>query len=188
MKLVPELVTKAIAEPLTLAEAKKQVEISSSDSTHDQQLQMMIEDARQQWERDTDSVCCFQTYKVRLRAFYDELKLPKSPVHSIIHIKYFNADNTLTTWPSNKYQLHVDEVRVAYLETIPAYAARWDAWEVQYKCGYSQDQSLVPAIAKRAMLLLVGYYFDANRGDNDRVNDLRAYEALVAKFMRSSYP
>jgi len=51
MKLVPELVTGPTAEPLTLAEAKKQVEISSTDTAHDNQLQMLIEDARQQWER-----------------------------------------------------------------------------------------------------------------------------------------
>lgn len=188
MKLEPELVTGPTAEPLTLAEAKKQVEIASTDTTHDSQLQMLITDAREQWENDTDSVCCFQTYKIRFRAFYDELKLPKSPVHSITHIKYFNADNSITTWASNKYQLHGSDIRVAYLETIPAYAARWDAWEVQYKVGYSQDGTLVPAIAKRAMLLLIGYYFDGNRGDNDRANDLRAYEALVNKFMRASYP
>jgi len=38
------------------------------------------------------------------------------------------------------------------------------------------------------MLLLIAYYHYGNRGDNDRPNDLRAYEALCRRYQRSSYP
>jgi uncharacterized phiE125 gp8 family phage protein len=188
MKMEPELVTGPTVEPITLDQAKKQLEIASSDSTHDSQLQMMIAEARQQWERDTDSICCYQTWRVRYGSFYDGFGLPKSPIQSITTIKYYDSSNVLQTWASTEYQLHGSNIRLGYQKLIPAYALRWDAWEYTYRCGYSQDGALVPAIAKRAMLLLVGYYFDANRGDNDRPNDMRAYEALVTKFMRSSYP
>lgn len=56
MRLQAELVTGPTVEPLTLNEAKKQLEIATSDTTHDGQLAQMIQEAREQWEHDTDSV------------------------------------------------------------------------------------------------------------------------------------
>jgi len=80
------------------------------------------------------------------------------------------------------------KVHLKYQQYWPtAIVDRWDAVEVIYVAGYTSARR-VPAIAKQAMLLLVGYYFDANRGDNDRSNDLQAYERLVSRFMRSTYP
>jgi uncharacterized phiE125 gp8 family phage protein len=85
--------------------------------------------------------------------------------------------------------LHVDQIRIAYLQVLPGTAARWDAWSVNYKAGYSQDGQLVPAIAKNAMLLLIGHYFE-NRDMlmNEALQTMRPYEALVRRYMRASYP
>lgn len=183
-----ELVTGPTAEPLTLAEAKKQLEISSSDSTHDVQLQGMIQEARQQWEKDTDTVCCYQTWRMRTNVMKDGFRLRKRPIQSITSIQYYDSGNTLQTWNTSQYSLYVDQIKLGYQVTIPAVSDRWDAWTITYRLGYSQDATSVPAVAKRAMLLLIGYYFDANRGDNDRLHDMKAYEALVAKYSRSDYP
>jgi uncharacterized phiE125 gp8 family phage protein len=174
---------------LTLAEAKKQLEISSSDSTHDIQLQAAIAEARQQWEHDTDSACCYQTWKVRVRGIYDRFALPKRPVQSITSIQYYDGANNLQTWAASQYQLHINEIRMAYQITLPAVADRWDAWTITYRIGYSQDATSVPAIAKRAMLLLIGYYFE-NRDmlANEVIYNRKVYEELVARFMRSTYP
>ena len=183
-----ELLVGPTAEPLTLAEAKKQLEISASDTAHDVQLQLAISESREQWEHDTDSACCYQNWKVRTSGLPDGLQLPKKPIQSIVSIQYYDGANNLQTLSTSLYQLYVQEIKYAYQATMPATSSRWDAWTITYRCGYSQDGTLVPAIAKRAMLLLIGYYFDANRGDNDRMTDNRAYESLVAKFMRASYP
>ena len=77
---------------------------------------------------------------------------------------------------------------LAYNQDWPLTLDRWDAVEVNYTLGSVADSTQVSAVAKQAMLLLVGYYFDANRGDHDRPNDQKAYERLVHKYMRSSYP
>lgn len=184
-----ELVTGPTAEPLTLAEAKKHLEIAATDDSHDVHLQEAIADARQQWEQDTDSVLCFQTWRLRVNGLPDRLALPKRPIHSITTIKYYDGNNTLQTLAGSYYQLHINEIRHAYQVTLPATASRWDSWEITYKCGYSQDQTLVPPIAKRALLLLVGYYFE-NRDMlvADGTYSRGPYEALVTKFMRSNYP
>jgi len=184
------LVTAPVSEPITLAEAKKQLELSPTDTAHDAQLSLLIQAAREQWEADTDSACLTQTWKVTAEEFDDdEIYLPKRPVQSITHVKYYDSGDVLQTLSTSVYDLDQScrAVRLKNLQVWPAVSDRWDAITITYVAGYAQSY-LVPAIAKQAMLLLVGYYFDANRGDNDRNSDQRAYEALVTKFMRSNYP
>ncbi len=190
-RLVPEVTVGPTSEPLTLNEAKKQLEISESDDAHDEALRVAIQEAREQWEADTDSVTCFQTFRIKTEASIDRMILPRRPVVSITSIKYYNEANTQTTLPTTIYNFDTAkaQIRLQYLQVLPSVLDRWDSWEIIYKSGYSQDGTLVPAIAKRAMLLLVGHYFE-NRDMlvSPGMADLKAYENLVKKFMRSTYP
>ena len=185
------VVTAPTLEPLTLDEAKKQVEVASSDTYHDEHLIRLIQQAREQWETDTDSACLTQTLRVYLDAFCDiAIDLPRRPIQSISTVKYYDGSNVLQTLSSSVYSLNAAEreVELAYNQSWPSTVlGRWDAVQITYIAGYTSRQ-LVPMLARQAMLLLVGYYFEANRGDNDRQNDLRAYENLVLKQMRSTYP
>lgn len=184
-----EVISGPSVEPLTLDQVKKQLEISVSDTTHDIQLASMIQEAREQWEHDTDSVTCYQTLRIKVSDFYDGFELPKGPVQSVTSLQYYDGTNNLQTYSSANYSLHKDEIRLGYQVTLPAWSARWDAWAITYRSGYSQDASLVPAIAKRAMLLLVANYFE-NRDMlmSEAMQSQKAYEMLVRRFMRSSYP
>lgn len=189
--LATEVVTPPAMEPLTLSEAKKQLEIAVSDTTHDEQLQRAIQEAREQWERDTDDVCCYTTFKIQTDHLGIQNILPKKPVVDITSITYYDPGNVLRTMGTDNYQLHIPKrvLRLAYLRRWPVAAPRWDAFTITYRCGYSADGTLVPAIAKRAMLLLIGYYFE-NRDmliDEQRFN-MAAYEKLVKRFVRSTYP
>jgi uncharacterized phiE125 gp8 family phage protein len=189
VRLLAEVVTKPTAEPVTLSEAKKQLEIASSDTSHDTHLSALIGAAREQWEHDTDSVTCFQTLRLRVASIFDGFKLLKSPIHSITSIQYFDGSNTLQTLASSQYQLHGDQIRLAYLVTLPATVSRWDAWQVTYKAGHSQDGQSVPEAARAAILMLVAHYFE-NRDMvmSDALQTMRPYEMLVRRFMRASYP
>ena len=184
------LVTPPVSEPITLAEAKKQLELSSTDTAHDAHLSLLIQAAREQWEADTDSAALTQTWKITASDFYDDVMLlPKRPVQSITHVKYYDSGNVLQTLSTSIYDFDQPNraVRLKNLEVWPSVYDRWDGVIITYVAGYTAAYN-VPAIMKQAMLLLIGYYFDANRGENDRSNDQRAYESLVAKFMRSNYP
>lgn len=189
MRIQAELVTAPTYEPISLSEVKAQLSIAASDTSHDSTLGQMIVEARQQWEHDTDSVCCYQTWRVRMGNLEDRFALPKRPVQSITAITYFDGNNASQTLSASLYQLHINEFRLAYQATLPAVADRWDAWTVNYRLGYSIDALSVPAIAKRAMLLLVGSYFE-NRDMlmQEAYQSQKAYELLVSKFMRSNYP
>lgn len=189
-RLTPEIVTRPTTEPITLVEAKKQCEIATSDTAHDDHVNALIADARQKWEDDTDSALCNQTWRVVTSGFEDGMKLPKRPIQSITSITYYDGTNTQKTLGTDIYQLHVgrQELRLQWLKIVPVSLARWDAWTITYLCGYGADGTNVPGVAKRAMMMLIGYHYDANRGDNDRPNDMAHYERLVLGYMRSSYP
>lgn len=188
--IIAEVVTGPIAEPVTVAEAKKQLEIATNDATHDQHIASLIQEAREQWENDTGSVTTTRSLVIKTQSIYDGMRFPITPVSSVSLIQYYNTANQSANWSSSNYQLHAGKyLRIPSTATVPATYARWDAWSITFVAGYSADGSLVPAIAKRAMLLLIGHYFE-NRDMliSDGVSSMRAYEALVHRFMRSTYP
>jgi len=185
------VVTGPTSEPVTLTQAKKQLEISTSDTAHDDQLTLLIQAAREQWEHDTDSCCLTQTLSVTLEEWEDdEIYLPKRPVQSITSITYYDTGNTQQTLSTSVYSLDAAcrAVRLKYMQIWPAIVDRWDAVTVTYVAGYTNASS-VPAIAKQAILLLVGHYFE-NRDQllGESMQTLPVYESLVRRFMRSSYP
>lgn len=185
--LSPVLVTAPTLEPITLCEAKKHLEIAESDYLHDDYLTDLIQQAREQWEMDTDTCCINQTLRVQFQSFPDGLMLPRRPIQSITSIQYYDGANTLQTLATSIYQLDAAKrrVRFAYQQTLPATAARWDAWQITYVAGYGSTAASVPSVAKQAMKLLIGSAFEFRESTD---NKPQAYEALVMKFMRSTYP
>lgn len=189
VKFYPEVTTGPTSEPVTIAEAKAHLSIAESDTTHDGKLRALIMAARDQWENDTDSITCYQSFRLRTNYVHDRLRLPKTPIQSITSIQYYDGNNSLQTLSASLYQLHVNEIRYGYQVTLPAYADRWDAWTITYRCGYSQDGRLVPSIAKQAMLLLVAFYFEnPDMLMSEALQSMRPYNALVTRFQRSTYP
>lgn len=184
-----EVVVAPAVEPVSITEARSHVELAASDSNHDTELARAIEDARQQWERDTSEYFITRTMRLTLDSL-DEIQFPHRPVTAIASVKYYDSTNTQQTLSTSVYQLDTanNRLRLAYDQSWPTYLDRWDSIEINYTLGSHSDETTVPAVAKRAMLLLVGYYFRANKGDDDRAYDLQAYERLVAKHMRSTYP
>lgn len=186
----PTVITPAVSEPITTAEAKRQLFLAESDTSHDAEIVSLIQAAREQWERDTDTTMLTTTLRVNAERLNGrEVKLPSRPIQSVTSFTYYDSVNALQTLSTSIYSLDAQSraIRLTWNESWPVLAIRWDAVAITYVAGYT-DRALIPAIAKQAMLLLVGYYGFGNKGDNDRPNDLRAYENLVLKFMRSSYP
>ena len=186
----PTVVTGPTTEPITLAEAKRQLFLSESDTSQDAELTSRIQAAREQWEHDTDGVLFTRTLSVTSEQFGGgQIKLDSRPVTSITHIKYYDPSDVLTTFASSKYSFDAAEgaIELNWAESWPVTSIRWDAIKITFVAGYA-TVATIPAIAKQAMLLLVAYYHYGNRGDNDRPNDQRAYENLVRRYMRSTYP
>lgn len=181
------VVTGPTSEPVTLAQARKQLELSPSDTAHDDQLSLLIQAAREQWEHDTDSALLTQTLSVAL-PYFAEVELPKRPIQSITSVTYYNEADVLQTLSTSIYDLDKPRrlMRLKTLQTWPSVASRWDAATITYVAGHA-SVAAVPAIAKQAVLLLVGNYFE-NRDMIGSAMSLAAYENLVMRFRRASYP
>lgn len=182
--------TPPTLKPVTLVQARKHCELPQDDATHDDQLTLLIDVATDQFENDCDLCLLTQTLRVYSENWCEKVYLPKRPVQSIASIKYYDTSNTQQTLSSSVYSLNLPQrsVELKVDQAWPAIATdRWDAIEINYVCGYT-SADLVPAAARHAVLLLIGYYFSQNRGDNDRPNDMTAYRRIVNQFLRSTYP
>lgn len=184
------LVTAPVSEPITLAEARKQLELSASDTNHDDHLTLLIQAAREQWEHDTDSACLTQTWKVNLPSFCGSvIDLPKRPIQSAA-VTYYDSGNVSQTLSTSIYTLNANErkIHLTSLQSWPVTYERWDAVTVTYVCGY-MSAALVPAFHKQAMRLLISHYFE-NRDMlmSESLQSMPAYEALVNRCLRSTYP
>lgn len=169
---------------------KRQLFLAESDQSRDDELVNLIQAAREQWEHDTDSTMLTKTLRVTAERLNGrKVCLPSRPIQSVESFTYYDSQDNLQTLPTSVYSLDAQSrcIRLDWNESWPVLSIRWDAVTITYIAGLL-DQTLIPAIAKQAMLLLVTYYSVGNRGDNDRPNDMRAYESLVTRFMRSSYP
>lgn len=185
------IVTPPKTEPITLTEARRQISWSQNDNTHDAALSHLIQAAREQWEHDTDSSVLTQTLRCTAEGFYgDCIELPRGPIQSITSITYYDSANVQQTLSSSIYNLNAEEreVELAYLQVWPPTVYRWDAVTVNYVAGYSSVAN-VPAIAKQAMMLLIGFNFTVRDMLVDfQLQTMEAYERLVRRFMRRTYP
>ena len=179
-----------VLEALSLSEVKKHIVISSTDDSHDGHLYQLMQAAREQWEDDTDSSAITQTRTIKLQSFPDCIELPRRPIQSVSSIQYYDGGNASQTLSTSVYALDAEwrKLRLKYQQYWPYTVDRWDAITVTYVAGYAAAYD-VPRIARQAMLLLVGYYFE-NRDlhANEIVYNREAYEALVRRYMRSTYP
>jgi len=73
------------SQPLSVADAKKQLEVAADDTAHDTHFTALIVAAREQFERDTPWVTTEQTFELLLDEFPvgDRIPFPVKPVTSV---------------------------------------------------------------------------------------------------------
>lgn len=163
--------TAPAVEPISLTEAKKQVEVATAITTHDTQLTNLIVAARQAAEAETHRQIITATWKLILDRFpcsADEpIRLPFGRLQSVTHVKYYDTAGDQQTWSIANYIASTSRepglIRTAYGITWPAIQPRPDAVEVQFVCGYGVAVD-VPQLLKAGMLLLIGHWFEHREG------------------------
>ena len=180
----PILVTAPTVDVVTLAQAKKQVELADSDTAHDEHLYELIDRARDEFEADCDLCISPQTWKFYADDMDEEMQLQKGPIQSIASIKYYDTNNALQTLSTSIYNFDVANrtIRLQYNQLWPVATTRWDAWEITYLCGFAT----VPPMAVQAMLILIEKYFLGREAMKEPT--FNTYQRLVNKMQRSTYP
>ena len=180
-------------EPISVADAKKQLELSSADSTHDEALTEAIEAAREQFEKDTPWVPVSQTFELLLDAFPSggAIELPVRPVTAISSITYADGSDAEATLSSSLYSLSRTGrfVLLAYDQEWPSIVSHPESVVITFVAGFP-GQTAVPRLIKRALLLQVGKWF-VDRDMMETQPEMQfdqAYERIIRRLMRASYP
>ena len=186
-------VTGPTVEPVSVADAKKQLEIASSDSSHDDQITNAIVAAREQLEHDTQYVTTTQTFEVLLDRFPASdgmIRLPLFPIQSLTSIEYTNEDEAAATVSTTVADVDRAKrhIRLKWDQEWPDCSEQRDAVVVTVVAGYG-SQAAVPKLVKQAILLQVTKWFEF-RGDEvgkETEYDV-AYERIIRRLMRENYP
>jgi hypothetical protein len=179
--------------PVSLNEAKKQLEIDDSDTSHDAYLQGLIQAATDEAERFTGRSLITRTYKnfwdkwpaspsqeiwwegVRegpetlLGGSKRDFELPRPPLQSVTHVKTYDDNDTATTFSSDKYFVSAPDsgpgrIVLRRSESAPTIERVADGLEVQWLAGYGDNPGDVPEPIRHGILMTVAWAF-TNRGD-----------------------
>lgn len=159
-----KLITPPAVEPVTLEEAKKQVELPLSATSHDDQLTRLIKAAREDVERHTRRALITQTWRRSLPAFPSgRIFIPRPPLRSV-SIEYYDGVGVSQSLASELVQVDTDSapgsVEPAPDETWPStQALRRDAVTIEFECGFGDAASDVPEVYRQLILEIVAFRF-----------------------------
>lgn len=184
--------------PISVLDLKKQLEIAPGDPTHNDHLEMIINSAVDELERDT-GICLAQTvYDWTIDCFYsEEIRLPVRPASAITWIKYYDSAESQQTLDSSIYDFIPDRqganpgfptIQLKWDEKWPATHGRYDSVSIRFTAGYGDESTEIPAVFRQALLLLCTSRFE-HRGETMMANSKHqvAYDALIMKYLRPTY-
>lgn len=188
MPWLPAEVTVApAAEPVSIAEARKQAAIADGDITYDTELTIYIKAAREHVEKLTGTKLITQTVVLRADNFSALCRLPVVPLQAVTSIKYLDAaDVEQTVDPAVYEPVLVGRrpfVRLKSGQAWPPARCVRDAVRVTVTAGYGAAAA-VPAPVKQALLLLIGAWF-RDREDSSQGQTLpipNGAQALLANY------
>lgn len=166
IRIVPVLAPRAL--PISLAEAKLQRRIESSDTAEDTLLTALIRAAADYAERATRRQLVLATYDAKYDAFpTGPFSLPPSPLRKVVSISYLDTAGATQTLASSYYTAFTDEepgaIRLAYGQTWPATRDIENGVTVRFRAGH-----LIPFTAAAASDLITAY--DHPHADGDVVH------------------
>lgn len=146
---------------ITTADAKKHLEIPSSDTTHDAHVDALVEAATLKAEAYTNRLLRSSTVELTLDNFKKEIRLPFAPLVSVQGVDYFDADNVERTDLATSYYGVATQYEPGFVylkdgQTWPSVYTDPATVKIRYTAGYTG----VPELLLRGMLLYVGHLFE----------------------------
>lgn len=154
--------TEPSEEPVNIKDLKHYSRVDSHDDND--LIKQLCKAARTYIERNARLAMVNTTYDYILPQFDDTIRLPKGPIQSIKHIKYFDDDGNKQTLSTDKYQL-VKSDRVGTIErapdkSYPSTQDREDAVTITFTAGYGKTADDVPNELRIAIKMLTLHWYD----------------------------
>jgi uncharacterized phiE125 gp8 family phage protein len=185
----------AAFDPISLADAKKQLGIAESNESHDQDVLRMIATARREVEKDAMLVTATGTYTVKRTEWTNSywLELPSSlrPVTSLTSIVYTATDGTATTWSSAQYSLDTHSitpmVKLVYGYSWPTVRGDINGITITAVAGYA-NPAAIPADVVHALKLNISMQWQEEMNElKERDNTQKAYERVINLLRQEIY-
>jgi uncharacterized phiE125 gp8 family phage protein len=166
----PVLVTPPAEQPVSLAEAKAHLRVTSNDD--DVLIGSLIKAATAKLDGYSGILgraLVTQTWAVDLDRFGDRLRLPLRPVQSVATVQYYDTAGVQQTLAGAGYALLADAigsyVALAPNAVWPGTYGRSDAVRVTFVAGYG-NAAAVPEPIRVAILLAVQHLYALRNSEN----------------------
>ena len=190
--------TGPASEPVTTAEAKKHLELLSTDSTHDSAIDDFIAAGREQVEHDTGYALITQNHTLSFAEFPSQrwacpsyprldttvIPLEIRPIQTIDSITYYDSNNSQQTLATSVYGLNTAQ-RLCYLkynQSWPSVTPQYGGIVISMTTGYGSAAN-VPNLFKQMILMQVQAWFDPYQ----RPQSMDAYERLQSRVATPHY-
>ncbi len=156
------LTTAPTVEPITLDEMKDHLRLTSVDD--DTYILDLITTARVWAENFQGRAYNTQTWTYWLDDWPDgiAISLPRPPLQSVSHVKYYDTDDLADTFASTNYLVDTVRGRIVLNDDAdwPTTSLRpANAIEVQFVAGYGDVSGNVPAMVRHAIKVLVAHQY-----------------------------
>lgn len=157
-------------EPVSLAEARLQckliVDPESGIHEDDPLLQEIITAARERVEHDASLCLVKSTFEGYIDSFPPaDIILQQSPVTAVTKVEYM-SNGVYVEWPQDQWEANIismpGRVHPRYGYSYPTHDTAYNAVKVTFTAGYTNAGS-VPKLAKMAMLLLIGHWYEVRQ-------------------------
>lgn len=165
-------VTAPAASPISLAEAKAQMKVESSDD--DTIIQRLIDAAVAfvDVQGALGKAMITQTWGQWLSPNPSTVYLSLGPVQSVSAIKYYDVDGVLQTATLNDFNVFGTPNRISVSpksgKAWPVTQTRDDAIKIEYVIGYGSTSSSVPETVRHALMMLVAHWYDMRETSTEK--------------------
>lgn|SRR5574341_322 len=167
-------ITDAVAEPITLAEAKLQAAIDGNEL--DALFTGLITAARQECEGICQRTFIETTYELVQDQFSDSLQLLYPRIMAVDSVSYVDVNGVTQLLNPADYTLDKDS-EPGWL--VPAYGKSWpdtfdqvNAVRVRYRAGYGPDATTVPYVIKAWIKLRVASLYECGNADSSMADKM----------------
>lgn len=129
-------------------------------------------------QQETNLSLITRTLRLTLDAFPldgERLELPRPPLRTVTHVKYYDENGTQQTWAMSEYDVfgliadypppdddapNPGQIYPKYDKVWPTTRCHPNAVEIQWTAGYGAAHGAVPPLLKAGMLLMLGELFE----------------------------